>query len=287
MLDAFTPRTLEELYENLKEMTSKSRIIAGGTDLGIHINHKTVDADKYMYLGYLKETREVVEKEDFVEIGAYVTHTELEYNPIINKYFTAIADAGKDVGSLQIRNNGTIGGNVGNASPAADLLPVLFMLDAYIVIATKDGELKEVKVSDFLLGPGKTTLGVGEAILKIKVYKKQNLKSAFVKLGSRKKLTISRIGLTLGLVVENDIVKEAKVFIGAISLKPVNFVKAEEILLNKNVKEIFTSEVKKEISQKMSDLIFEVTPEKFDRDYKMWASKAVVFDTFDRLEKRI
>ena len=271
MIKSYIPKNIDELFNYLTEMTQNSKVVAGSTDLGIRLQKGIVNPDALLYMGFIKETRDIVEYDKYVEIGAYVTHTELEKSPIICKYFTAISDAAKDVGSLQIRNNGTIGGNIANASPAGDLLPVLFMLDATVVVATKNKELKDIKISEFILGPGKTVLEPGEAIVKFRINKIDAFISAFIKLGSRKKLTISRIGCTIGITF-NDI----KMYIGAISLTPVQLKKAEEYLKNENIMELFNIQIKKDISNFMSSLIYEITPEKFDRDYKVWASKAVV-----------
>lgn len=287
MIKSYIPKNIDELFNCLAEMTPNSKIVAGSTDLGIRLQKGGLSPDALLYMGSIKETRDIVEYDKYVEIGAYVTHTELEKSPIICKYFTAISDAAKDVGSLQIRNNGTIGGNIANASPAGDLLPVLFMLDATVVVATKNKELKDIKISEFILGPGKTVLEPGEAVVKFRINKIDDFISAFIKLGSRKKLTISRIGCTIGITFKESTIDDIKIYIGAISLTPVQLKKAEEYLKNENIMELFNIQVKKDISNFMSSLIYEITPEKFDRDYKVWASKAVVFDLFDIVQKRI
>lgn len=287
MINSYTPKNREELFQALSLMTGKSKVVAGTTDFGIHLQKGNVQVDSFLYLGYMEETRNIVEEERYVEIGAYITHTELEKSPIIQKYFSAISDASADVGSLQIRNNGTIGGNIANASPAGDLLPVLFMLQAKIVIANKDGSIKEVDISDFILAPGRTLLQLGEVILKFKMEKRKNFISAFFKLGSRKKLTISRIGCTMGIVLEKGRVEEVDIYIGAISLKPVKFEGGEEFLKKKKIEELFLEETKETLVKLMSDLIFKVTPEKFDRNYKMWASKSVIYDMLEILKKRV
>lgn len=287
MINAYTPKNREELFQALSLMTEKSKVVAGTTDFGIRLQKGSVQVDSFLYLGYMEETRSIVEEERYVEIGAYVTHTELENSPIIQKYFSAISDASADVGSLQIRNNGTIGGNIANASPAGDLLPVLFMLQAKIVIASEDGSIREVEISDFILAPGKTLLQRGEVILKFRMEKRKNFISAFFKLGSRKKLTISRVGCTVGIVLEKGMIEEVDIYIGAISLKPVKFEVGEGLLRERKIEELFLEETKESLAKLMSNVIFKVTPEKFDRNYKMWASKAVIYDMLEILEKRV
>ena len=217
MMKSYIPKNIDELFNCLAEMTPNSKIVAGSTDLGIRLQKGGLSPDALLYMGSMKEIRDIVEYNKYVEIGSYVTHTELEKSPIICKYFTAISDAAKDVGSLQIRNNGTIGGNIANASPAGDLLPVLFMLDATVVVATKNKELKDIKISEFILGPGKTVLEVGEAIVKFRINKIDDFISAFIKLGSRKKLTISRIGCTIGITFKESTIDDIKIYIEKIN----------------------------------------------------------------------
>lgn len=287
MLNYFTPKNQEELFDALGQMTEFSKIVAGSTDLGIHLHKNTLDLDALLYLGYIDDTRVITEKDDYIEIGANLTHTEIENSNLIKKYLTSLADASADVGSLQIRNNGTIGGNVGNASPAGDLIPVLFMLDAEVIIACADRTFKTVSIKNFILSPGKTALKIGEAIYKFRIKKRENFYSAFVKLGSRKKLTISRIGLAISFISHNSKIKVSEIWVGAISLKPVKLVDAENLINDNTFEALDSDEIKDAVYKIMSDQIFELTPEKFDRDYKMWASRAIVYDTFELIYKRI
>ena len=122
---ALLPKTWEEIPGYLGQMTEKSRVVGGGTDLIIKMRLGALDPDALCYLGYVKELKEIREDGENLVIGAYATMTEIETDPRVRERFPALMDAASDVGSLQIRNNGTIGGNIGNASPAGDLLPVL------------------------------------------------------------------------------------------------------------------------------------------------------------------
>lgn len=285
-MDCYTPNNLEELYSALKNMTNKSKIIGGGTDLGISLNKKRIEPDALLYIGNVKESKNISLKTNFLEIGASLTHTEIKNNEIIKKNFICIVDACEDIGSLQIRNSGTIGGNIGNASPAGDLIPVLYMLDALISVVSSKKILVDIPIKNFIIGPGKIKLNNDEVILKIKIPLKKNYITSFIKLGSRKKLTISRIGLCIGLNIQNEIVKKADVVVGAISLKPVILKSVEEYLINKNINRDL-EEIKEKVSEMISQTIMEVTPEKYDRDYKVWASKGIVYDSLEQIKGRI
>lgn len=283
MINYYTPKNLEELYSALENMTSNSKIISGGTDLGICLNKKLISPDALLYIGNIKDSKEINIINGFLEIGSSVTHTEIENNEIVLKHFKCLAEASKDVGSLQIRNNGTIGGNIGNASPAGDLIPVLHMLGALVTIVTSKKEFIDITIEDFVLGPGKIKLNSNEVILKFKIPLKNNYKTSFIKLGSRKKLTISRIGLCIGLVLENNIIKSCNIVVGAISLKPVSLNKAIDYLMDKNLIEDLEY-IKNIVYKILSETIMEITPEKFDRDYKAYAAKGIVDDIFNQIK---
>lgn len=278
---AYTPEKLEQIPDCLKKMTNKSKIIGGGTDLIIKLQNTSIEnkPDALCYFGRIDELRQIHESEDNIYIGAYVTMTELGESSIIKKYFTALVNAASDVGSLQIRNNATIAGNIGNASPAGDLLPVLVLYDAKIEVTSPNFKF-QISILDIIERPGKLSIKYNEVITGI-VIPKPDFKSAFVKLGFRKKVTISRIGVAIGVKMKGDYVDTAKIIIGAISVKPVRLEKAEEFLNGRTINEANIMKV----SNFLSDLIMKITPKEFDRDYKVFASKGIIQDVFELLEK--
>lgn len=275
----YNPHNLEELQKDLSCLTENSKIISGGTDLIIRL-HQGLEPDALLYMGNVEGIDQVYKKEDHIFVGAACKMATLAASPIIARHAMAIADAAGDVGSPQIRNHGTIGGNIANASPAGDTLPVMFLLDAIVVIMGPDG-IKEKPIHEVVLGPGKTSLSYQEAIIGFKVAKRdENTKSAFVKLGFRGKVTISRIGMAVELTMINDTVTKAKVMAGAISLTPRRVEKAEEAILNTSLDEESISKA----AQAVSDLIHEITPKEFDRDYKVYAAKGVVTDVLNKFK---
>ena len=275
------PKTWDEIPENLKEMTENSKFVGGGTDFIIKQRLGLVHPDALCYLGYVKELKEIKEEEDgSLSIGAYCTMTQIELNEAVRKHYPALMDAASDVGSLQIRNNGTIGGNIGNASPAGDLLPVLYLYDAKIEIVGPEGT-RMAGIDEVLSGrPGRLTLAYNEAISRI-ILPPCHMLTSFVKLGSRKKVTISRIGEALGVVMENDHVKDIRLYIGAISVKPLRFTPAEDFIRGKVLNEVNILDM----AQLLSDYIREHVAKEFDRDYKVYAAKGAMMDTFARLKR--
>jgi len=276
---AHTPATMSELFDVLKSLTPDSKIIGGGTDLIIRLRQSHCKTDALVYLGSIPGICDIIETADGIEIGAMATMTDLATHPLITGPYAALSHAAVDVGAVQIRNNATIGGNLGNASPAGDLMPVWNLLGGEALIAGPDGALRREAVSKVFLGPGKTSLQYNEAIVRFVVQKPQSpsTKSAFVKLGYRKMLTISRIGIAATLDMDaNGIVTQFELLAGAISPTPMHVTEAENYLTGKQL----TADNIKQVGQFLSDLIMEVTPEMFDRDYKAAAAFGVVEDLF-------
>lgn len=276
---SYTPKTLADMPECLGQMTKDSKFIGGGTDFIIRMNMGLAKPDALCYLGYIQELKDITVEGGCLAIGAYATMTMIQNHPCVKEHFPALMDAASDVGSLQIRNNGTIGGNIGNASPAGDLLPVLYLYDAEIEITGPDG-VRKAGIDQVIAGPGRTSLAFNEAVTKI-FLPIPDFISSFVKLGFRRKVTISRIGIALGLKMKGDYVEEVRFVAGAISLKPVRLSKAEEFLKGKALNESNIMDA----AQMLSDLIMEITPKEFDRDYKVFASRGIVMDVFRRLDR--
>ena len=201
----------------------------------------------------------------------------LARHPLLQGPLQAIALAAGDVGATQIRNSATIGGNLANASPAGDLIPVLSLLEAEAVIAGPCGGVRRQAVQELLLGPGRTTLAHNEALIRLLVPlpASPTCRSAFAKLGFRNAMSISRIGLAL-LVDRDDggTITLIRIVAGAISLKPIRLEAAEQALLHRK----FDDEAVTIVGNCLSDLIMEVTPKHFDRDYKVAAAMGVAQD---------
>lgn len=273
------PMTMEELPGCLALMTEDSKILGGGTDLTIRLNMGAAKPDALCYLGNIPALKAIVTEADALVIGAYATMTAIQNHPLVQRDYPALMDAACDVGSLQIRNNGTIGGNIGNASPAGDLIPVLYLYGAVIEITGPEC-VRTAPIDQVIAGPGRTSLAFNEAVTRI-ILPKPDFLSSFVKLGFRKKVTISRIGIALGLKMDGDYVESLQLYVGAISLKPVRLEAAEAFQKGKAVNESNIME----ISRMLSDLIMEITPKEFDRDYKVFAARGIVLDAFKRLKR--
>jgi len=185
------PVTIEETLLILQN-DGKARVIAGGTDLVPFMRRtgskgfgRLVDITAISSLSY------IIKKEDeLIRIGALTTHSEVACSPIIREKALVLAEACESVGCPQIRNRGTLVGNIMNASPAADSVIALIALNSEAIISSKRGNKIE-KVENILLGPGKTTLQSNELITEVYFKIPQSKEgSSFLKLGKRKGMSI-------------------------------------------------------------------------------------------------
>ena len=128
--DYKTPNTIEEAVDFLWKAEGRAKIIAGGTDLVIGLRNGDQSPQSIIDITRIEELRKIEERNGTISIGASVTHSEIASSSLVKKYGKVLSDAASEIGSPQIRNLGTIGGNIMNASPAADTLPPLMVLNA-------------------------------------------------------------------------------------------------------------------------------------------------------------
>ncbi|GAA0182469.1 xanthine dehydrogenase FAD-binding subunit XdhB [Clostridium sediminicola] len=211
----YNPTEISRVLEFLEEHKGNGRLLAGGTDLVVKYKEKAIPYDFICNILKVKELKHIKEDEDSVRIGSLVTHEELVESSLVNKHITILRDACKIVGSPQIRNRGTIGGNIGTASPAGDTLPVLSVLGASLKIISIDGE-RTVPIRDFFTGPGKTVLKENEMIEEIIVPKMKEEKGFYTKLGSRNALAISIVGVAAKVKCKDKGFENVEVAFGSV-----------------------------------------------------------------------
>ncbi len=232
------PRTTTEALDLLS--AGDYLPIAGGTDLIPQLRQglsmKLLDTCA-LGLDFIKE------ENGEIEIGAGATHSMIAAEPLVIDNFPLIARAAGLVGSVQIRNRGTIGGNVVNASPCADTVPALLIYDAEVCLISKKGK-RSVNLSDFISGPY-TTLKKPDELLysfKCKPYKNQTGYS-FQKLGRRQAVNISRMTLAVSLAVKENKIEEARISGGSVFPTPARMEQLEKTLISQSISERLFDEV--------------------------------------------
>jgi len=185
MTEVVLPRNLEELWGVL-DRHPEAAIYAGGTDFLVKLRSGVVRPSYLVCLERIEALKGVYDSDEEIVIGSGVTHTKVMEHPLIRQDFPVLAKAIKVLGSPPIRHMGTIGGNIVTASPAGDTLPALYVLAAELEIQSS-GHSRRVKLSYFIVGPGKVGLKQGEILTRIAIRKspKWNIHH-YEKVGRRK-----------------------------------------------------------------------------------------------------
>lgn len=277
------PETLPELSEALAKNDSKTAIIAGSTDFMIKYRNHPERFNRIIDLSGLLLAKGICEHKEWITIGALVTHTEIEESALIKKYFPALAIAAGQVGSTQIRNRGTIAGNIANASPCADTVPPLMAYEATLKIVNGKGELMTRTVDEVLVGMGKNTLAMDEVILEIEIPKeKAFMVSAFSKLGSRKAVSISKLNLCIGLDIgEKEMITKAHVCVGSLGPKAFRVPEVENLCTGQSL----NSEFVEKLAEAMSMAVEKAIKGRGSMSYKRRAIKGLVEDVLNDLFK--
>ncbi|TGE36193.1 carbon monoxide dehydrogenase [Desulfosporosinus fructosivorans] len=206
----FQPRSLSDAV-NLAQ-TSETTFLAGGTDLVLHMQTGKVRPKALIDLGKIAELREVKVTDSYLEIGSMASFAEIGQNNLVAQYAMALWQACQTMGSPQIRNKATLGGNLGNCSPAADGLPPLLALGADVHLISSKGE--EIIPLVSLLS--RTPLMPQDTLIRGFRIPRKGLQSGFAKLGRRQALAIARLSVAVAMEVEGTQVGQVRVALGAV-----------------------------------------------------------------------
>ncbi len=194
-----TPASLADAYAVLAGSTADAPItpIAGGTDVMVAITGELGSVPERMLdLSRLEELRGISLEQGALLLGARTTYTEIRRSTICREHLPALVEAAATIGAAQIQNRGTIGGNIANASPAGDTLPVLLAADAVILVGGQRGE-REIGVADFFLEYRKIALAPDELILQVRIPLSPGRSLRFRKVGTRRAHAISKVVMAL------------------------------------------------------------------------------------------
>lgn len=261
-----SPRSLDDACRLLSSGGEHPRILAGGTDVLVELRKPAASQPSMiMDISRLAELRGIEESGDSILIRPLTTHAELAQSEIIKRHAPLLHTAVSTIGSPQIRNRGTIGGNIMNAAACADTVPPLMVLGAQLKLLSAEGE-RALPMSDFFVKPYQTTAGQNEILTEIRFPKlPQNAKSMFIKLGRRNALAIARLSVAVVLVKNPDgTIGEARIVPGAVFPQWQQVPEAEQLLLGKKPsKELFV-----EAGEKISAAMILHTGRRWSTEYK-------------------
>ncbi len=225
------PSDLDEAIRLLAGTGETARILAGGTDLVIAMRRGLVYPETIVDISCLDELRGIYQSDGYVHIGALTTLGQLRDSRELALWAPLFVDACRDIGSVQIRNLGTLGGNLGNASPAGDTIPVLYVLGAEVRLTSQTGE-RWVPIEAFFTGPGKTVRRSDEIIAEVRFpSSRKDWKGFFLKLGQRRAMCVAKVSAAGWLCLDGSNVMDCRLALGAVAPTVLRLKNAENQLV--------------------------------------------------------
>ncbi len=225
-MSVFLPESLDEALEVLDRVPD-AQLLAGGTDFMVEVNASHRRPPAIVALSQVPELRGWHIDGRHVVLGAGTTYTEMMCTELAG-LLPGLAQAARTVGSPQIRNAGTIGGNLGTASPAGDTLPILAALDAGIVIDGQAGTTRTVSLSEFITGPKMTSLGLGEIISAVRI-PLLDAAQEFLKVGTRNAMVLAVASVAL---VVDWAGHDVRIALGSAGPTPIRATEAEQLAIS-------------------------------------------------------
>ncbi|HEV7889030.1 MAG TPA: xanthine dehydrogenase family protein subunit M [Pyrinomonadaceae bacterium] len=212
------PRTLDEALALLRDEPGVWRPFAGGTDLMVLLEAGRLEQRKFFSIAHLKELRGVGESGEFVTLGALTTYTDVRRSETIAREFPMLVEAARETGGVAIQNRGTVGGNIANASPAADTPPALLAYGAEVELVSAAGE-RRVDYAEFHTGYRQTVMRADELIARVRLRRPSaGARHFYRKVGTRRAQAISKVCFAaLAEVGEGGVLGEVRIALGSVA----------------------------------------------------------------------
>ncbi len=228
----FEPSSVEEAINILDKHKEHAAILAGGTDLLVRMKQKRINPKCLVNIKRIAELKAIEQDENIVRIGATATMLEIQRNNLVEKKLPILHEAIASVGSVQIRNMGTLGGNLCRASPSGDSLPPLLVLDAKVNLRDSKGT-RVVPLDEFFKGPGRTVIKPNEILTEIHVpIPPSGTGMSFLKI-KRAGMDLAKVNAAALLTIKDNVVQSCGIALGAVAPTPIRIRKAEASLIGK------------------------------------------------------
>ena len=272
------PVNVEDVVKILYECGDEAVVLAGGTDLVPKMKQSILRPTHVVNLKYVPELAGVREEAEQIRIGAITRLRDLERSIIVTEKLPLLHEAVTAIGSVQIRNMATVGGNLCNASPAADSAQALIALGAKANIANPSGG-RSIELESFFTGPGKTVLGRGELLTSLTIpYPEEGSRCAFIKLG-RTSLDLATVSIAVNAKMKRETVESIRIVLGAVAPTPLRLRNVEQHLTKKKL----TVETIEEAGRLVSKSIKPITDIRGTAEYRCLASKGLTMEALTRV----
>jgi carbon-monoxide dehydrogenase medium subunit len=234
----FVPKSIEEAISLLSRYGEKAEVLSGGTDLLVQLKKGVSSPQFIISLDGLRDLDYIdYQQKEGLKIGALTSIGAIADSSLIKEKFKVLSQAAGTLGTPVIRNRATIGGNLCNAAPSADTAPALMVLGAKLKIQGGAAS-KTIPIHDFFFGPGRTILNRNELLSEIQVFNQPpHSRAVYLKQTRSKSADLAIVGVAVLIVMEKDIIKDAKIALGAVAPTPIRAKKAEDILKGNRLKD--------------------------------------------------
>ena len=233
----FAPQSLDEAQQLLMDHGEGAHLLAGGTDLLVKMNHGMLKPAAVIALKHIKGLETITyDPKEGLKIGATALLADVAAHPDIRKHYPAIAAGAHETANVQIRNMGTVAGNLCNAAPSADNAPTLLAMNAEVVITGTAGE-RRLPLDQFFKGPGQNALASGEILTAIYVPAPAGEGVSYQHISARGKVDISAVCVGAMVHMEKNECRDARIFLGSVAPIPMRAVKAEALVRGKQLTE--------------------------------------------------
>ena len=239
----YSPATVKEACLILTRLDGVGRVLAGGTDLLPHMKNGTIAPAALVSLKEIRELREIAYVPGRgVVIGARATQNGLVRSPVLQERYPAVCETAHSMANNQIRNRGTLGGNLVSAVPSADLPPILIALQAKITLVGPR-ETRIIPLESFFVRPRCSVIASDEILTEVVIPDQVTTGNAYLKFGLRRSGALAVVGVAASIVADGMHVEEARIVLGAVAPTPVRACEAESLLRGNRVTEPLLEEV--------------------------------------------
>lgn len=262
----YAPQSVAEACKLLTQYGDRVKVICGGTDLIPKMKHGVLAPEIMVSIKKIDSLKKIeYVPGQGVVIGAANTHNDLVFSEVLQQKYCSVSNAAQTMAANQVRHAGTVGGNIVSAVPSADLPPILIALNATVKIAGPNGE-RTLPLEDVFTGPGKTVVAKDEILTEIVIPEQKMTGSTYHKFALRKAGALAVVGVAVAVQVENGIIKDARIALGAVAPTPIRAKKAEEFLKGKAISEELFEEAGKIASSESKPITDFRASEEYRRD---------------------
>lgn len=272
-IPVYSPTTLDEAYAILREHGDQVHVLAGGTDLMVSINLRLLVPREVLNIWSLNELRGIHEQQDALRLGALTTYTQIIRSPVVQHHCSILVEAAKTIGAVQTQNRGTIGGNIVNASPAGDTLPVLAVFDAELELGSARGT-RLVSINDFYTGYRQTVRQPDELLVAVRIPQQQpDERTFFCKVGTRQAQAISKVVIAAKARVQaGGLLSSIQIGLGSVAPTVVRARQTEAFLVGK----VLSPQLIEQVKEVVQHDIHPITDFRSTESYRRHATATLV-----------